>query len=164
MSFDISGSRFGSRVQSRRGSRSQLPTPGLEREGYFNHRDITQEHFMAEPDFVGIEDDGIEDEVERKDDEAIVRILAKANNLGFSGWFEKMLGWSLFPVDEDGEETGSEVMDEKENDSESSSKHSKKAFDMTHEAPPSMPPLRDDEVGGWQDAAWLLSVATKVLL
>jgi hypothetical protein len=27
-----------------------------------------------------------------------------------------------------------------------------------------MPLLKDDEAGGWQDAAWLLSVATKVLL
>ena len=165
MSFDNNGSRFGSRIHSRRGSRSQLPTPGLEREGYFNHHhNITHEHFMAEPDFVGVEDDGIEDEVGRRNDEAVVRTLAKANSLGFSGWVEKMLGWSLFPVDEDGEETGSETMDEKESDSESSSKYSKKVFDVTHDTPPSMPPLRDDEAGGWQDAAWLLSVATKVLL
>jgi len=168
LSFEIGGSRsvsrFGSRVQSRRGSRSQLPTPGMERDGYFNHQDITQGHFVAEPDFVGVEDDVLEDEVERKDDEAVVRTLAKANSLGFSGWVEKMLGWSLFPVDEDGEDTDSEMLDEKESDSDVSSRSLKKIADAMHDTPPSMPPLGDDEAGGWQDAAWLLSVATKVLL
>lgn len=151
-------------MQSRRGSRSQLPTPGMERDGYFNHQDITQGHFVAEPDFVGVEDDVLEDEVERKDDEAVVRTLAKANSLGFSGWVEKMLGWSLFPVDEDGEDTDSEMLDEKESDSDVSSRSLKKIADAMHDTPPSMPPLGDDEAGGWQDAAWLLSVATKVLL
>ena len=169
LSFEIGAgshtvSRFGSRVQSRRGSRSQMPTPGFERDGYFNHHDITQEHFTTEPDFVGLEDDGNEDEVEMKDDENIVRTLAKSNSLGFSRWIEKMLGWPLFPVEEDGEETDSDMLDEKGSDSESSSKSIKKAYKASHDAPPSMPPLRDDEAGGWQDAAWLLSVATKVLL
>lgn len=76
-----------------------------------------------------------------------------------------MLGWSLFAVEEDGEDE--EVTDEKAEDSEISSRASRRTLDgivgsVAGEVPP--PPMKDGDVGGWQDAAWLLSVATKVLL
>lgn len=160
-------SRFGSRVNSRRGSRVQLATPlAGEREGYFDQHYFSQEEFVAEPDFVDVEDEGFEDEREAKEDEDLVRKLARASNLGLGGWVGKMLGWSLFAVDEDGEETEADMSDGKAEDSELSSRASKRNLnDITN--PPiedRMPPLRDDDAGGWQDAAWLLSVATKVLL
>ncbi len=160
-------SRYGSRGNSRRGSRAQLFTPlgGGEREGYFDQRDFAQD-FIAEPDFVDAEEEGEVDEDEAKQDEAVVRKLAKSSSLGLGGWVERMLGWSLFAVDEDGEETEVEIMDEKGEDSELSSRTSRRTLDGTTDPPAGevMPPLRDDEAGGWQDAAWLLSVATKVLL
>lgn len=162
-------SRYGSRNQSRRGSKAQLFTPlGGPQEGYFDHKDFAQEDFVAEPDFVDVEEEGYENEDDAKTDEALVRKLARASNLGLGGWVERMLGWSLFAVDEDGEEaddTEVEVTDEKAEDSEVSSRTSRRNIDGAADARPEvMPPLRDDEAGGWQDAAWLLSVATKVLL
>lgn len=163
-------SRYGSRANSRRGSRAQLFAPlaagGVpNQEGYFDRRDFEQDEFIAEPDFVDAEEDGDEDEDEAKKDEAVVKKLARASHLGLGGLVEKMLGWSLFAVDEDGEETEVEVIDEKGEDSEMSSRTSRlnlRGVETPMED--KMPPLRDDETGGWQDAAWLLSVATKVLL
>jgi len=164
-------SRFGSRGNSRRGSRAQLFTPlsGPERESYFDHRDFAQEDYMAEPDFVDVEEEGDENEEDAKEDEAVVRKLARASRLGLGSWVERMLGWSLFAVDEDGEETEEtelEVSDEKTEDSELSSGPSRRTLDGIADpaADGKIPPPRDDEAGGWQDAAWLLSVATKVLL
>jgi len=161
-------SRYGSRANSRRGSRAQLFAPlsaGLEQEGYFDRRDFGQEDFIAEPDFVDAEEEGEDDEDDAKNDEAVVRKLARANSLGFGGLVERMLGWSLFAVDEDGDETEVEVQDEKGEDSEMSSRASRlnlRGVETPMED--KMPPLKEGEQGGWQDAAWLLSVATKVLL
>ncbi|TVY59646.1 hypothetical protein LSUE1_G010227, partial [Lachnellula suecica] len=160
-------SRFPSRGNSRRGSKAQLFTPlTAEREGYFDHKDFARDEFIAEPDFVDVEEEGYEEVDEAKEDEAVVRKLARASSLGLGGWVEKMLGWSLFAVDEDGEETETETLDEKAEDSEKSSRTSRRTLDGAEEPPAEdiMPPLRDGEAGGWQDAAWLLSVATKVLL
>jgi hypothetical protein len=138
---------------------------GGEREGYFDERDFAQEE-LVEPDFVNAEEEEYETEDKAKQDEAIVRKLARASSLGLGGWVERMLGWSLFAVDEDGEDTEVETLDEKGDDSELSSRPSRRTLDDFTDVPAGevMPPLRDEEAGGWQDAAWLLSVATKVLL
>jgi hypothetical protein len=140
---------------------------GGERDGYFDQR-VLPDEFNAEPDFVDAEQEAeLEENLdEAKKDEAIVRKLARASSLGLGGWVERMLGWSLFAVDEDGEDTEVEVVDEKGEDSELSSRTSRRTLDGTTETIEGevMPPLRDEEAGGWQDAAWLLSVATKVLL
>jgi hypothetical protein len=160
-------SRFPSRGNSRRGSKAQLLTSlTVEREGYFDHRAFAQEAFIAEPDFVDVEEEGYENTDEAKEDEAVVRKLASTSSLGLGGWVERMLGWSLFAVDKDGEETETDALDEKAEDSEVSSRTSRRALDGVTKPPAEdvMPPLRDEEAGGWQDAAWLLSVATKVLL
>jgi hypothetical protein len=138
---------------------------GGEREGYFDQREFPKE-FIAEPDFVDAEEEAEIEEDEAKQDEAIVRKLARGSSLGLGGLVERMLGWSLFAVDEDGEDAEGELVDEKGEDSELSSRTSRRTLDGSTEplADEVMPPLRDDEAGGWQDAAWLLSVATKVLL
>ncbi|KAG9243984.1 hypothetical protein BJ878DRAFT_94752 [Calycina marina] len=156
-------SRYGSRVQSRRGSRSLLPTPASERENYFSVRDISQDHFMAEPDFIGADEEQVVEEDESDDDEVVVRTLTRANGLGVSGWFERMLGWSLFPVDEDGEATDSEFLDEKQSDSERSASSIRNDVSALHDVPMTIPPLKDGEADGWKDAVWLLSVASKVI-
>lgn len=96
--------------------------------------------------------------------EDIVRKLAWANSNGMGGWVERMLGWSLFAVDEDGEEMEDSDARENGDASDISSKRGG-AFDGSLEPQISnMPALKEDSTGGWQDAAWLLSVATKVLL
>lgn len=154
----------GSYANSRRGSRGNLFTPlgGPSREGYFDQ----QEEFPASPDFVDVEDPVFEEEVDPEEDEAIVRKLARASSLGLGGWVERMLGWSLFAVDEDGDETDLEISDEKVDDSEASSKSSRRTINGLMDVRPTepLPPPKDEEAGGWQDAAWLLSVATKVML
>ncbi|PVH84363.1 hypothetical protein DL98DRAFT_74858 [Cadophora sp. DSE1049] len=160
-------SRFGSRVHSRRGSKAQLFTPiGGERDGYFDQGDYVRQDFITEPDFVDAEEEEVyENEEEARKDDAEVRKLARSSSIGVAGWVERMLGWSLFAVEEDAEDE--EATDEKAEDSEMSSRASRRTLDgiadpIAGEVPP--PPMRDGDVGGWQDAAWLLSVATKVLL
>ena len=118
-------SRFGSRANSRRGSRAQLFTPlGGEREGYFDQRELSHDEFLAEPDFVDAEEEGFEDEEQARNDEDMVRRLASASSLGLTGWVERMLGWNLFAVEEDGEETEVDTLDATTDDSESASRPS----------------------------------------
>lgn len=164
---DRPSSRFGSRSRgnSRRGSVALKFAPLAEGpDGYFDQVVHNRVDYITEPDFVDVEneEDGIDGSAEQ--DEAVVRKLARVSSLGLGGWVEKMLGWSLFAVDEDGEDT-EDTYDEKGEDSSLSSRPSRQnlEIDMTpqQDVPP---PLKDEEAGGWQDAAWLLSVATKVLL
>lgn len=160
-------SRFGSRANSRRGSRAQLFTPlGGEREGYFDQRELVHDEFLAEPDFVDADEEGFDDEEQARQDEDMVRKLASASSLGLTGWVERMLGWSLFAVEEDGEETETDTFDMTTDDSEAASRLSRRNIDGLMETPveDKLPPLQDGEAGAWQDAAWLLSVATKSLL
>lgn len=159
-------SRFGSRSNSRRGSRAQLFTPGAgDRDGYFDHPGSANEEFIAEPDFVDVEEEIYELE-SSKIDEDVVRKLARANSAGLGGWVEKMLGWSLFAVDEDGEdnEDTEQEVDESGDSSSTSTRREYISSGNTDQDITNMPPLRDEDAGGWQDAAWLLSVASRVLL
>ncbi|RDW91471.1 hypothetical protein BP5796_02636 [Coleophoma crateriformis] len=162
--FSQPPSRFGSRS----GSRAQLFTP-LERNqsGYFDPKHMALETVPVEPDFVNAEEEALEEAEKERDDEDVVKKLARANSLGLSGWVERMLGWHLFSVDEDGEETEAEGdgrTEEHESISRSSSQRHLELESIPHTPfEEKMPALKPDE-GGWQDAAWLLSVATKVLL
>ena len=158
-------SRFPSRAGSRRGSRAQMFTPmAMEKEGYFDQKNLVQGEYATEPDFVDFDEEGFEGEDDARNDEAVLKNLARRNSSGLGGWVERMLGWSLFAVEEDGEETEVDTIDEKAEDSEVSSRASRRHVESASEAEDVMPPLLDGEAGGWQDAAWLLSVATKVLL
>jgi hypothetical protein len=166
-----SGSRFGSRAtsraQSRRGSRANLFTPlamtEKERESYFSG----VEEFVAEPDFVDV-DEEVYEEDQAAEDEVIVKHLAKKGSLGLGVWVEKLMGWSLFAVEEDAEETDAETGEDKTDVSDASPVQKRSLKDTTPTPvdvglDEKLPPPGPDE-GGWQDAAWLLSVATKVLL
>lgn len=166
-------SRYGSRAHSRRNSRVGIGafTPKIvegEITGYFDGH----EHFrgdMIEPDFVNVEDETIEEE-EPDMDEALVRRLARRNSFGLQGWVEKMLGWKLFAVGEEDEQEDDEDEDIDEVAVESeSSVHSQRSQRQNFNAKEAVVdgqkiPAPKAEEGGWQDAAWLLSVATKVLL
>ncbi|KAK8180319.1 uncharacterized protein BKA78DRAFT_61149 [Phyllosticta capitalensis] len=181
--------RFGSRQHSRRGSRvagmgmtplgSRTPIGALSRRSSADYLDDGHDDFddtvPMEPDFVDDEGSSI-----AEDDEEVAR-LARERGFGLGGWMDKLMGWTLFSVDEDGEETtddesddltagdnnGDEVQRRREMEvkrrrdewarieAASRAAQEKKLEDL--------PEPRDSE-GGWQDAAWLLSVATKVLL
>ena len=159
-------SRAQSRAQSQRGSKANLFTPlpksEKERESYFG-----EEEFIAEPDFVNVDEEFYE-EGQAAEDEVIVKRLAKKGSLGLGVWVEKLMGWSLFAVEEDGEDTDIETGEEKTDASDAASKSDgiqKKSLDGAADvAVDEKLPLPGADEGGWQDAAWLLSVATKVLL
>ena len=170
-------SRLGSRSHSRVGSRSQLVTPSERKsmDGYFSPRDdyvsAAAATAAAGPDFINLDErlEGIE-EVSGGEDEAHVRRLVKGGRAG--GWFDSVFGWSLFSVDEHEEEssdTEGEDTEEAEGEDEVVPEERWRSRSRQFEGVTTaveeerMPPPKADQ-GGWQDAAWLLSVASKVLL
>jgi hypothetical protein len=160
-------SRFASRSNSRSRShpelRSNLLTP-LDRPGddsYFSGQEP-----ISGPDFVNL-DEKLE-ELERdtsRDDEAAVRRLVKRGQAGTGSWISNVIGWSLFSVDEheedseDGEDESLEGSVTQHGRSEWPDRHFEGVSNVPDER---LPPPKADQ-GGWQDAAWLLSVASKVM-
>ena len=187
-------SRLGSRSQSRVGSRSQLMTPAERRSmdgGYFSitspapidEDEDNEASFFAGPDFVNLDEkleaSGLADERDLLDtsideDEATVRRLVKRGNGGVGAWIGNLVGVQLFAVEED-EEEDEDDDDETEEEGELSSASSVVSRGTRHarfeditttslvNLDERMPPPKTDE-GGWHDAAWLLTVASKVLL
>lgn len=159
------GSRTGSRIHSRRGSKALFtPLTGKEkdkeRDDYFDQN----KEFIAEPDFVDV-DEEVYDEDQAAEDDVIIRKLTRNGSMGLGYWVESLIGWNLFSVDEDGDETDNETAEPMTDTSEKSGSAAPRRRDVVLEDVDvkKMPPPQNDE-GTWQDAAWLLSVATKVLL
>lgn len=196
------GSRYQSRVQSRVasrvpsarqsrrgsrvGSRADLQMTG----GSARHSlELPSEEQFMEPDFVdehGEESSGDEEEVAR---------LARDRGFGLGSWMDKLIGWTLFDVDEDGEASEEEEEDEEQNREKSflpenmtreelrlrreveakrrkleretiiaaSALKAKEKEDEDPSRPSTSGTQPPEEGGGWQDAAWLLSVASKAL-
>ncbi|ROW06469.1 hypothetical protein VMCG_04352 [Cytospora schulzeri] len=153
---------------SRTASRSQLVTPGerTAMEGYFASQNHALEDFVPGPDFVNLDEKleatGFEQDTSQ-DDEADVRRLVKSGNARPSTWFGNILGWALFSVEEndEDEETDGEGSDGEEEASMPETPLERQFEGATSLSEQRMPPPKVDE-GGWQDAAWLLSVASKV--
>ncbi|KAI1397779.1 hypothetical protein F4819DRAFT_63280 [Hypoxylon fuscum] len=159
-------SRYGSRSHSRVGSRAHLRTP-IERhahEGYFSHDPAgTGEDGIQGPDFVGLDEKLEAFEVDTsQSDEAAVRKLVYRKDGGVGSWV-----WSLFSVEENDEESDNADGDLSDGGTEGShvprSASSVDFEGFSSVAEDRIPPPKPDD-GGWQDAAWLLSVASKVLL
>lgn len=165
------GSRFTSRFNSRKHSmaetRSHLGTPferPTEGDSYFPSPDAG----IAGPDFVNL-DEKLE-ELERdttQDDEATVRRLVRHGTAGKGSWISNVIGWSLFKVDENDEESedddDDDYMDDEELARTGRGSGSHRHFEGVLHAPiERLPPPTSNE-GGWKDAAWLLSVASKVM-
>ncbi|KFY21341.1 hypothetical protein V493_07496 [Pseudogymnoascus sp. VKM F-4281 (FW-2241)] len=170
-------SRAHSRVQSRRGSRSGLvltPLQAQDMDSYFQLGGIN----MAKPDFVDVDEDPEAEPAQALHDEMLMRRLAKTGTLGLGTWVERLMGWSLFAVEEDGEETDGEWEEREtettDTDGEGYGKSRKEQErqrwremlekEAKEQGVVLPPPPEGSEEGGWGDAAWLLSVATKVLL
>lgn len=162
------GSRAGSRTHSRRGSRVLFtPLTGLDmtrektRDGYFD----ANEEMLAEPDFVDIDEELLYDADEAAQDDVIVKRLTKKGSLGLGTWIEQLIGWNLFAMDEDPEDTDNETEDEVVTDTSQNAAALRRRKDVLPRAVDSerVPPPANDE-GGWKDAAWLLSIASKVIL
>jgi hypothetical protein len=201
--FSPRGSRAGSRYQSRVGSR--VPSARQSRRGsrVGSRADLAMTAGMSpllrrnsfdlddrfmEPDFVEAHDesDGDEEEVAR---------LARERGFGLGGWMDRLIGWTLFSVDEDGEVSSED--EEAEDDANShflpqnmtkeelrlrrevearrrklereaivsASALKAREKDGEDESRPSTADVQraSEDAGGWQDAAWLLSVASKAL-
>lgn len=211
-------SRRGSRVGSRNDIIGLTPMPneiGFERPpgsvssaklsasrardvpGYFDAVDTV---VGAEPDFVGNEQD---EEYERKagsksaaqlgkdEDNEVAHLARTQRGFGISSIVDKFVGFTLFNVDEDGNESENTLSNNIEKDLAEDSKGSvaerkqaesrrrKEMLERTasssaistsksaqaHSIPPTPPAPESDgeKASGWKDAAWLLSVASRVL-
>jgi hypothetical protein len=211
-------SRMGSRVPSARpsrrgsrvGSRVDLMT-GLGAKSASARHSLD----MSEPEERFIEPDFIEADEESDGDEEEVARLARERGFGLGGWMDRLIGWTLFAVDEDQEGSDSDEEDDPDHDYDDNAERHKgmrgsdlKLDDLTKEelklrrevearrrklereaiiaasavksihhgdqdegSRPSTAEGGDgdqarrgnEEAGGWQDAAWLLSVASKAL-
>ncbi|KND92819.1 hypothetical protein TOPH_02697 [Tolypocladium ophioglossoides CBS 100239] len=159
-------SRFNSRSHSTTENRSHLGTP-LDHTGGDGSYFLSQEASIAGPDFVNL-DEKLE-ELERdttQEDEAAVRRLVRRGHSGEGSWISNVIGWSLFSVDENDEESDDDDESFAEEDLARSGRSgwSGRHFEGVSNAPPleRIPPPATNE-GGWKDAAWLLSVASKVV-
>lgn len=163
-----------SRQGSGHASRSQLVTPGERAtiEGYFAGQVMGEDEFIPGPDFVNLNEKleaaaGFEGDMDL-DDETAVRRLVKSRQGRPHTWYANVLGWTLFAVqeneDEDDDLDGEGTTDGEAEDCLSDSSGMDKSFErrMTALGEPQRlsPPKADD--AGWKDAAWLLSVASKV--
>jgi Protein of unknown function (DUF3984) len=174
------GSRAGSRVASarpsRRGSKSgsrvdflttyDSRTPGTAVvDSYF------EEELAMEPDFV----DNDDEEGKTADEE--IKRLATAQDAGLGGFVDQLIGWSLFNVDEDSEDDEKIKAEETEEElqkrrqleirkrkEELARVASNSAIATTPKVVMQPPRQNQDQEGGWNDVAWLLSVASKVIL
>jgi hypothetical protein len=181
-------SRAGSRYQSRVNSR--VPSTRVSRRGsrvgsradLAMSSPVASRHSFDLPAFDSrfMEPDFVEADAESSGDEEEVARLARERGFGLGGWMDRLIGWSLFAVEEDGEGSSSEDEDTEEfleanltreewkarREAETRRRKAEREAIIAasarnahvDDAPP--PPQEGD---GWQDAAWLLSVASKAL-
>lgn len=182
-------SRRASRVGSRADLAAMTPVSRItsksslddEDSGYFGGREQrTGAARLAGPDFVNGFDDDDEDEDDDEDvreakrlDEEVVARLTKERGFGMGGLVDRLVGWTLFPEPDLGERTGAggdheieaDVLDRSHKQRSASAalteREDKERLENT--AHRSSDVVHGDEGSGWNDAAWLLSVASKVL-
>ncbi|CAK3866268.1 Hypothetical predicted protein [Lecanosticta acicola] len=161
------GSRYGSRSVSRRTSRRTSPvgtrTPRRgDFPGYFD------DHRPELPE----EEAGFVDPDKDQDEHKEVELLGNSNTFGLGNFVDRIMKVDIFRA-EDGTDTtdddthGDETAEEarKRRSLEMKRRKEEKAKLVSHPPPA---PLNDGENGqgdggGWQDAAWLLSVASKAM-
>ncbi|KAF3765857.1 hypothetical protein M406DRAFT_356090 [Cryphonectria parasitica EP155] len=128
---------------------------------------------MAGPDFVNLNEKlelealGMDLDTAQDDEAAVRRLVTRGHGRPHT-WFGNVMGWTLFSVQErdeedneggDGEATDVEAEDTLSDTSAYPEFEGMNTALSGHERRLS-PPRADD--GSWQDAAWLLSVASKV--
>lgn len=162
-----------SRQGSGHASRTQLVTPGERAaiEGYFAGQIVGEDEYIPGPDFVNLNEKlevvGSEGDMD-VDDETAVRRLVNSRHRRPHSWYASVMGWTLFAVqeneDEDDGADGEVTTDGEAEECLSETSSTDKTFEsrMTSLSEPQRlsPPKSDD--AGWKDAAWLLSVASKV--
>lgn len=156
-------SRVGSRSHSVAGHRTDVFTP-MDRDAQDSY--FSEEHAISGPDFVNLDEKLEELEHDTlQDDEAAVRRLVRHGQNGKGSWISNMIGWSLFSLeenDEDDEEDEDNSIGDAASQTGRSGKSHRHFEGISNLPEDSLPPPKSDE-GAWKDAAWLLSVATKVM-
>lgn len=170
--LDDEQSPFLSRQGSAHASRTQLVTPGerAAMEGYFAGQIMGEEEHIPGPDFVNL-NERLEavaaDETVEADDETAVRRLVASRHRRPHNWYGNIMGWTLFAVQEnehENEDDGGTTTDDEVEDYLSETSGPDRNFEGRMPAltePQRLSPPKSDEPG-WKDAAWLLSVASKV--
>ena len=163
------GSRYGSRSASRRTSRRgsfagpRTPSAGL------SHLDVSAGYFddelamPVEPDFVTAED------VDEGDESALSRLTGD-RSFGLGGIVDRLMGFHLFKVEEREEVTEDESEGGAQTEGGAKERLAVKNRHRREEkeklTAPRPAPGRDEAAlgnAGWQDAAWLLGVASKAM-
>ena len=177
------GSRPGSRLGSRAnlagltpavGSRSGLSkSTSRQEDSYFpsNQPDVTAmgPNFLEREESFEVDDEDEDDAEEDRREEAEVAKLADDRSYGLGSVVDRVMGWTFFDMKDE---------DKSEEDDSSALKEERRRrvqrFESTNinigpqpSSPPSRSTRRDiengDDGGGWKDAAWLLSVASRAL-
>lgn len=143
------GSRFGSRSGSRRASRIGSPTISRTPMHHPNLESVSS-YFDVHEESEDDTNPGAADDV---DDEAELKQLVQNPSIGFGGIFERIanIGWF---AGGDSEESGVET----DLDGDEGKRRTPKPL-----PPPPVPGDDGQQVGLWEDAAWLLSIAGRAL-
>lgn len=166
------GSSFTSRANSNSrgpiGRRSGFVSPLERAEGhgdsYFPDQ-LMGEHAVQGPDFVNL-DEKLEQlgDDSPQDDEAAVRRLVRHGTGERRSWITSLMGLSLFSVDEydeDSDDSDGESVEESASQAGRSGWAARHFEGVSNAPEEKVPPPQNDSA--WGDAAWLLSVASKVL-
>ncbi|KAK4610472.1 hypothetical protein CLAFUW4_13525 [Fulvia fulva] len=169
------GSRYGSRNASQRTSRIASPvgtrTPRRAQDvpGYFD----TPVHEAPAEDEVAFAKP--REESDEYEDRAEVDKLSQSNSFGLGSVVDKLMNFNLFKNDEGAETTDDDLGSARRSESPDEARNRMTAeMERRREekerlaAQPRPAPMGDGkdgkgEVGGWTDAAWLLSVASKAM-
>lgn len=183
------GSRVGSRVGSRMGSRADLAGLSMRKgrsmgdEDYFGCGALGEggksTGIMMEPDFVDKEklqqareesEDDLDDE--RMDEADVARLTTGNSGIGIGGLMGRLVGWTPFNMkdsDEPDDDGDNEMLARDERARKERARMLRGENDRIMAAPkdPNVETQKGagnaEQPSGWSDAAWLLSVASKVL-
>ena len=165
-------------MTSTRSSGTALASEG----DYFGSMGVTGPDFVdgaeeEEEEGEGAEDDLEEENEQLTDDAEVAKLARQSSGFGFSRFVDRVVGLSLFDVGGDGgrkEEEEEELQREevgqlkRVRDSQRElaglAKSKQRSTDKNEETGPRKNETENGEEGsGWTDAAWLLSVASRVL-
>ena len=163
------GSRYGSRTASRRTSRRGSFNAGsrtpLAMAGQDSAADYFAEEAMSpiEPDFVNSDE-----EVESADEAAVARFVQN-RSFGLGGLVDRVMNFNIFKVEEREELTEDEVEQVSETEEQAKARmaaekeRKREEKEKLFKRAATQDEANDEGEGGWSDAAWLLSVASKAM-
>ncbi|KAF8474876.1 hypothetical protein BDZ91DRAFT_789128 [Kalaharituber pfeilii] len=155
--------RVGGRGLACAGSRSR--SRGVSRDGHYSAGDngrytMYSEHALEEDEF----DRAVDDEDGTDDEEYLYR----ERGYGLGMWVDRVIGWSLFSVDDDEEDDEMPRIDpykesrRKKKQEEANSRALQPPSAVAAAAAPQSPPPSDEDEG-WGDPSWVFSIATQIL-